>query len=146
MGDVSEQNVLDVVVLAEKNILHHPLSDTLYIRATVFMKKKFDGKVDNVSDFCFETEASEIHALAFFKIMARMKTLPNPTLKCENCQKTICLHGQRLTRENFVPGAQVKVCGTLSICTTVCLNEAKATGGILSSTIRLAVTTIPWTH
>jgi len=127
--EVSEQNVLDVAILAEKNVLHQPLSETLYDTAAVFMKDHFDGKIDNVFDFCSETEASEVHALALFKMMARMKTLPNPTQKCENCEQTICLNGQELTRDNFVPGAQVTL-GNGGIWTSVIwLNEGQGDRG-----------------
>jgi len=127
--DVSEQNVLDVAILAENNILHQPLSEILYDTAAAFMKDKFDGQIENVFDFCSEIEASEVHALALFKMMARMKTLPNPTQKCENCEQTICLNGQELTRDNFVPGAQVTL-GNGGIWTSVIwLNEGQGDRG-----------------
>jgi len=108
---VSDQNVLDVAILAENNVLHQPLSETLYDSAAVFIKKKFGGKIDNVFNFCSETEPSEIHGLVLLKIMARMKNLPNPTPKCGNChcEQTYCLDGQALTIENFLPGAQVSL-------------------------------------
>jgi len=104
---VSEQNFLDVAVLAENYNLYQRLSETLYDSAAAFIKQKFDGKIDNVFNFFSEIEASEIHGLVLLKIMARMKSLPNTNPKCENCEQTTCLNGQMLTRENFVPTAQV---------------------------------------
>jgi len=104
---VSEQNFLDVAVLAENNNLYQRLSEPLYDSAAAFMKKKFDGKIDNVFSFFSEIGTSEIQALVLIKIMARMKSLPNTNPKCENCKQTSCLNGRVLTRENFVPVARV---------------------------------------
>jgi len=126
---VSEQNFLDVAVLAENNNLYQRLSETLYDSAAAFMKKKFDGKIDNVFSFFSEIETSEIHGLVLVKIMARMKSLPNPNLKCENCEQTNCLNGQVLTRENFVPVARVTPSnGNGSIWTSVLLRHDKYMG------------------
>eukprot|EP00092_Neocalanus_flemingeri_P027503 GFUD01029836.1.p1 GENE.GFUD01029836.1~~GFUD01029836.1.p1 ORF type:complete len:266 (+),score=70.19 GFUD01029836.1:59-856(+) len=102
---VSDENILEVAILAEANILHVPFSDALYDAATSFLKNKFDGKVENVFDFFAETEASEIHGLVLLKMVARMKVLV--LQGCENCRKASCLNGQKLTLENFVPGAMV---------------------------------------
>eukprot|EP00092_Neocalanus_flemingeri_P102204 GFUD01130718.1.p1 GENE.GFUD01130718.1~~GFUD01130718.1.p1 ORF type:complete len:242 (+),score=58.43 GFUD01130718.1:52-777(+) len=103
--EVSEENVLDVAILAEDNLHHQPLSDTLYEAAASFLKQKFDGKLENVCNFCSEIDASEANALVLLKMLAKMKILPNP--KCGNCKQTSCLNGQVLTRENFVRGATV---------------------------------------
>merc|ERR1712183_759981 len=98
---VSDQNFLDVAILAE----------ALYNSAAVFMKKKFCGKIDNVFNFCSETDASGIHGQVLFKMMGRMKSLPDPTPKCKNCKQELpsCLNDQVLTQENFVPGAKVNM-------------------------------------
>jgi len=106
---VSDQNFLDVAILAENNIVYQRLSEALYNSAAVFMKKKFCGKIDNVFNFCSETDASGIHGQVLFKMMGRMKSLPDPTPKCKNCkqEQPSCLNDQVLTQENFVPGAKV---------------------------------------
>eukprot|EP00092_Neocalanus_flemingeri_P029234 GFUD01031737.1.p1 GENE.GFUD01031737.1~~GFUD01031737.1.p1 ORF type:complete len:274 (+),score=69.56 GFUD01031737.1:52-873(+) len=110
--EVSEENLLDVAILAEDNLHHQPLSDTLYEVAASFLKNKFDSKIENVYKFFSETEASEVDGLVLVKMMARMMSLPDPM--CENCKKTACLDGQVLTRENFVPGATVLMNGQKS--------------------------------
>jgi len=124
---VSDQNFLDVAILAENNNLYPRLSESLYDSAAVFMKKKIGGNLDNVFDFCSETDASGIHGQVIVKMMGRMKNLPNPTAKCGNCEQEqiSCLNGQVLTRENFVPGAQLTTAiGSRGICTSVlCHNE-----------------------
>jgi len=128
---VSDQNFLDVAILAENNILYQRLSDALYDSTAFFMKKKFGGKIDKVFNFCSETDASGIHGQVIFKMIGRMKNLPNPTPtpKCENCEQEqpSCLNGQVLTRENFVPGAKVvHGNGRIYFYTTVlCHNENK---------------------
>eukprot|EP00092_Neocalanus_flemingeri_P046991 GFUD01053082.1.p1 GENE.GFUD01053082.1~~GFUD01053082.1.p1 ORF type:complete len:277 (-),score=60.75 GFUD01053082.1:11-841(-) len=103
--EVTEENVLDVAILAEGSLHHQPLSDTLYEAAASFLKYKFEGKLENVYNFCSEIEASEANGLVLLKMLAKMKILQSP--KCENCKQTPCLNGQLLTRENFVPGATV---------------------------------------
>merc|ERR1719186_936321 len=107
---VSDQNFLDIAILAEKNILYQRLSETLYDSAAVFMKKKFGGKIDNVFDFCSEADASGIHGQVLINMMGRMKSLPNPTPQCGNCEQeqSSCLSGHVLSRENFVPEARVQ--------------------------------------
>ena len=69
---ISEENVLDVAILAEENILHQPLSEVLYDTATFFLMKKFDGKL---------SQATEVHGLVLMKIMARMKNLTPPNAR-----------------------------------------------------------------
>eukprot|EP00092_Neocalanus_flemingeri_P063817 GFUD01077290.1.p1 GENE.GFUD01077290.1~~GFUD01077290.1.p1 ORF type:complete len:278 (-),score=70.22 GFUD01077290.1:20-853(-) len=103
--EVSEENVLDMAILAEDNLHHQPLSDALYEAAASFLQHKFDGKLENVYNFCSEIESSQANGLVLLKMLAKMKVLQSP--KCENCKQTPCLNGQLLTRENFVPGATV---------------------------------------
>jgi len=105
---ITDENVLDVAILAEENILHQPLSDSLYEVATIFLMKKFDGKLNNAIEFFSGSEASEVHGLVLMKIMARMKnTECSIPLKCKNCKSSPCLDGQGLTFGNFVTGAEV---------------------------------------
>jgi len=122
---VSDQNVLDVAILAENNCHYERLSDALYDSAAVFMKNKFGGNIDNVFNFCSETEteASGIRGHVIVKMMGRMKSLPNTTPKCENCKQTSCLIGQVLTRDNFVPGARVTASNGMIYTSVVCHNE-----------------------
>ena len=72
---ISDENVLDVAILAEENILHQPLSEVLYDTATFFLMKKFDGKLSQAIEFFSGSEATEVHGLVLMKIMARMKNL-----------------------------------------------------------------------
>jgi len=122
---VSDQNFLDVAIIAENNILYPRLSEPLYDSAAVFMKNKFGDKIGNVFNFFSETDASEAHRIVIFKMMARMKSLPNPTPNCKNCDQNFCLNDQVVTRENFVPGARVTPAnGNGSIFTSVlCHND-----------------------
>eukprot|EP00092_Neocalanus_flemingeri_P027025 GFUD01029306.1.p1 GENE.GFUD01029306.1~~GFUD01029306.1.p1 ORF type:complete len:273 (-),score=65.78 GFUD01029306.1:19-837(-) len=102
--EVTKDNVLGVAILAEDNILLQPLSETLYDVAARFMKKDFDGKLENALDIF--TEVNEKHALVIFKVMERVKKLKSPT--CEHCKQFSCLNGQGVTHQNFVAGATVR--------------------------------------
>eukprot|EP00092_Neocalanus_flemingeri_P037485 GFUD01040817.1.p1 GENE.GFUD01040817.1~~GFUD01040817.1.p1 ORF type:complete len:280 (-),score=44.44 GFUD01040817.1:15-854(-) len=104
--EVTNENVLGVAILAEDSILHPPLSEALYVAAASFLKSKFNGKLENVVDFCVENESTELHGLVLFKMLATMKNIPDPDL-CENCKQTPCLNGKTLTAQNFMPGAKV---------------------------------------
>merc|ERR1712096_81470 len=85
----------------------------------------------NVFIFFSETKASENHGHVLAKMMARIKSLPNQTCEikslpnqtCENCKQTSCLNGQVLTRENFVPGAQLTLANGLLLGISLCLTE-----------------------
>jgi len=107
---VSDENVLDVAILAEANIHHQPLSDALYDAGAAYLLEKFKGKAGNVYKFCSENDASDITGLVVYKMLGRMEMMPK---ECDNCQKTPCLNGQTLTLENFVTGANVNIGGTI---------------------------------
>ena len=81
----TEENVLDVAVLAEAYAHHHPLSETLFDAAKgFFMKKREHERFESIQEFLF-TKENEKHSLAVFKVMER--------LKCKNCKQTMCLTG-----------------------------------------------------
>jgi len=107
---VSDENVLDVAILAEANTHHQPLSDALYDAGASYLMERFKGKAGNVYKFCSENEASDMTGLVVYKMLGRMERLPKPK-ECDKCQKTPCLNGRLLTRENFVTGANVDIGG-----------------------------------
>ena len=105
---ITNDNVLNVAALAEANTLHIPLSDALYNVATVFLRRKFNGKIENVMNFCSTNEATESHALVLFKMLGRMKNMPQIP-SCENCKQTPCSNGQVVTfKNNFGGRARVE--------------------------------------
>eukprot|EP00092_Neocalanus_flemingeri_P102892 GFUD01131619.1.p1 GENE.GFUD01131619.1~~GFUD01131619.1.p1 ORF type:complete len:243 (-),score=68.39 GFUD01131619.1:22-675(-) len=130
--EVTKDNVLGVAILAEDNILLQPLSETLYDVAARFMKKDFDGKLENALDIF--TEVNKKHALVIFKVMERMKKLKSPT--CEHCKQFSCLNGQGVTHQNFVAGATVRdmgcrgkgYCGIKKLIEIDKVNELRFTG------------------
>eukprot|EP00092_Neocalanus_flemingeri_P085207 GFUD01107191.1.p1 GENE.GFUD01107191.1~~GFUD01107191.1.p1 ORF type:complete len:284 (-),score=76.20 GFUD01107191.1:86-898(-) len=100
--EVTKDNVLSIAILAEDSILHQPLSEALYDVAASFIKKDFNGKLEDLHVF---TEANEKHALIIFKVMKQVKKIRSPT--CENCNQSSCLDGQNVTLQKFVEGASV---------------------------------------
>eukprot|EP00092_Neocalanus_flemingeri_P060462 GFUD01072476.1.p1 GENE.GFUD01072476.1~~GFUD01072476.1.p1 ORF type:complete len:278 (-),score=80.84 GFUD01072476.1:11-844(-) len=106
---ITEEKVLEVAHLAEKNSPHEPLSEALYDVATAVLKAEFRDKVEKASEFFKEAEFSQANAVVLFKMMSRLnsvKTLP-PSC-CNNCHQTPCLTGKGVTRKNFVPGAKIE--------------------------------------
>eukprot|EP00092_Neocalanus_flemingeri_P016201 GFUD01017535.1.p1 GENE.GFUD01017535.1~~GFUD01017535.1.p1 ORF type:complete len:238 (-),score=71.67 GFUD01017535.1:117-830(-) len=106
--EITKEEVLEDAHLAEKNSHHEPLSEALYDVATAVLKAEFRGKVEKASEFFKEAEFSQANAVVLFKMMSRLnsvKTLPSSC--CKNCQRTPCLTGQGVTRENFAPGAKI---------------------------------------
>jgi len=106
-NDITEENVLDVAILAEENIHHKPLSEELYTAATVFLMKKFAGKLNNAVEFISQIEATQANGLVLIKMIARMKEMTPTLSKCQNCKSDPCLDRAVVSRENFVPGAKM---------------------------------------
>ena len=71
---VSDENVLDVAILAEEKNLHQPLSEALYNVAAIFLSQKFMGNLDEALHYF--TEVNETHAFIIFNLMKHMKNLP----------------------------------------------------------------------
>lgn len=111
--DMTDENVLDVAILAEENIHHKPLCEELYTAATGYLMKKFDGKLDNAVEFISHTEATQANGLVLIKMITRMKEMPPIATKCENCKSEHCLDSVGVTRENFVPGARMAAFGEM---------------------------------
>ena len=98
--EVSLENVLDVAILAEENIVHADLSESLYKTAASFLVSNFGGMLDPAIEFFSQIEESELHGLVVLKLMARMRLVPSPI--CENCQqeKIFCLENNILFCSN----------------------------------------------
>jgi len=125
---MTDENVLDVAILAEENIHHKPLSEELYTAAAGYLMKKFDGKLDNAVEFISITEATQANGLVLMKMITRMKEMTPITTKCQNCKSDPCLDSRGLTRENFVPGAQVvDNAGLFDIQQLLYVNSSKGT-------------------
>jgi len=100
--EVSKENVLNMAIAAEENIHHKQLSEALYDAAAKFVKEAINrvgSKFNEVMDLY--TDENEAHAYVIFKLLNRVKRYNY----CENCQKTPCFSGQKVTRLNFVPEA-----------------------------------------
>ena len=105
---VSEENVMEVAILAEDYCHHEQLSESLYNISTAFLKRKFAGKVENVFNYCSETEPTALHGLVLLKLMARMNN------KCGNCKRPLssCRNKHEVSLISLVIGAKVSELGT----------------------------------
>jgi len=101
--EITNENVIEVALLAEENSVHEKLSETLYDVVACFLVKKFGGKLINAINMFSQTEATEAHGLVLMKTMAKMAKF----ILCSNCQSSTCRNGVGVTRENFMPGAKV---------------------------------------
>jgi len=101
------EKLLESAKVAEDQVHLERFSEALYKVCVKFVK-------DNIYSI-FELFDSEAHggdnSLALHRLMAkanRIQPAPSPsTSVCENCKQSPCLHGQVLTRDNFVINAQV---------------------------------------
>ena len=66
-----------------------------------------DNKLERMLDFF--TDETENHAVVVFMVIKRVKNMKSEN--CSNFKQTPCLDGQRLTIENFVPGAKFRLNG-----------------------------------
>jgi len=103
--EATAETVFEIATLGEANNIHEPLSEALYEIATLFLMKEFGGRMENV--LTFFSEASVLHALIIFKMMAKMKSLFSLVKMCGNCKCHPCLHGSNVTEANFVQGAEI---------------------------------------
>ena len=71
---VSDENVLEVAILAEEKNFHQPLSEALYNVAAIFLSQKFMGNLDEALHYF--TGVNETHAFIIFNLMKHMKNLP----------------------------------------------------------------------
>jgi len=124
---VSKENVLNIAIFAEENIHHNPLSEALYDAAAGFVKEAINrvgSKFNEVMDLY--TAENEAHALVIFKLLERVK---DKNYKCENCQQSPCLSGQKVTRQNFAPGATAAIGRSVYTLIEVTLIEVEDNGG-----------------
>ena len=91
-------------VLAENNVHLDKFSDTLYKLCSVFVKENL-GSILEISDI---EEVGEENSFTLHRLLARANRInPAPSPTCENCEHEPCLHGQRLSKDNFVVGAKI---------------------------------------
>ena len=122
---VSKENVLDLAIAAEENNHHTALSEALYDAAAGFVKEavnRVGSKFNEVIDLY--TDENEVHALVIFKLLKRVKNYT-----CENCQQSPCLSGQKVTRQNFAPGATAAIPSTAALAAAVRLILIQVEGG-----------------
>ena len=102
--EITKENVIEVVILAEDNILHEPLSEALYDAAVCFV---FINKEIVFLDLC--ADGNDEHAGVIFKLLNKVgKIKKEKNNHCGNCQQTPCLNGQKLTKQSFVKLATVQ--------------------------------------
>jgi len=112
--DISTTNILKVCLLADQYSIHEKLVDTLYDSAAQSLSRIFGGELTKVSKFFSEISAdasTSPSAMSLVKIMGKIKK----PLVCANCKASPCKSGTKVTRENFVPNADVKLVTSVTL-------------------------------
>jgi len=112
--EILTKDIVNVGLLAEQYHLREQLVDTLYESAAVSLSKKFDGEFTKVIEFFNEIRVeapASPSAMTLMNIMGKVKKPP----VCNNCKAYPCKSGTKVTKENFVPNADVKLVATVSL-------------------------------
>jgi len=97
--------VVEAAKVAENNVHLERFSDSLYSICSMFVK----NNPGSVLEIFNSEEIGEENSCTLHRLMARAyRTQPiPPTQTCENCKENPCLHGEMLTKDNFVVGAKI---------------------------------------
>jgi len=116
LKEIPAKNILDVGLLAEHEqySLHEQLVETLHDSAAQSLSEKVDDECSRVIEFFNELSVeapANPSPTTLMKIMGKVK---KPTV-CDNCKAFPCKNGTNLTKENFVPNAEVKLVASVSL-------------------------------
>jgi len=103
---INTKNVLDVGLLADQYSVHEELAETLYDTAARGLTSIFDGEVTKVGEF-FTKLVTEAPASTSFKGLERIMARVGKPPVCDNCKSSPCMNEENVTKDNFVPGANV---------------------------------------
>jgi len=120
--DIVTTNILIVGHLADHYSIYEKLVDTLYDSAAQSLSKIFDGDLTKVSKFFSEISAdasTSPSAMTLVKIMGKIKKPP----VCTNCMGSPCQSGSKVTKDNFVPNAEVKLVASVSLTGKTVLSD-----------------------
>jgi len=96
--------LLEAAKVAESNAHLEMFSNSLYLICSTFVKEN----PESVLEVFDQEEIGEENSYTLHRLMVRAKrTKLNPPPICDNCKQNPCLHGQVLSRNNFVAGALV---------------------------------------
>jgi len=104
--DISTKNVLNVGLLADRYSVYEELAETLYETAARGLSSIFNGEVTKVGEF-FTNLATEAPASTSCKSLVRIMARVGKPPVCDNCKAYPCKMGLLVTKDNFVPGANI---------------------------------------
>jgi len=122
--DISAENILHVCHLADQYSIHDQLVDTLFGSAALCLSKILDDKLTltKVSQFFSKITADASvspSAMTLVKILGKVK---KPVV-CGNCKADPCMSGTKVSRENFVPNAEIKLVSSVSLTGTAMIRD-----------------------
>jgi len=103
---ITIEKLLEAAKVAESNTHMEKFSNSLYHICSMFVKDN-PASVLEVFD---QEDVGEETSYSLHRLMARAnRTKSKPPPICVNCKQNPCLHGQVLSRKNFVAGALVSL-------------------------------------
>jgi len=100
------KNVLDVGHLADQYSVYEELAETLYDTAARGLSSIFDGEITKVGEF-FTKLVTEAPASTSCKGLERIMARVGKPPVCDNCKSFPCMDEEFVTKDNFVPEANV---------------------------------------
>ena len=114
--DISTENILNFCLLADQYSIHDTLVDTLHDSAAQGLWKLLDGRLtlSKVTQFfsaIIPDASASPSAITLVKILEKVK---KPTV-CDNCKAAPCKSGTKISKENFVLNAEIKLVASVSL-------------------------------
>jgi len=106
--DISTKNVLAVGLLADQYSVYEELAETLYATAARGLSTIFNGDVTKVGEF-FTKLVTEAPASTSCKGLERIMARVGKPPVCDNCKAFPCMKEEFVTKDNFVPNANVMI-------------------------------------
>jgi len=117
-------NLLEATMVAEDHVIWERFSETLYQVCVKFVHENIQS-VDDIYDSLAPAGASTLH-----RLMAKAnRTQPiqqDESPVCQNCKHSPCLHGQDVTKDNFVTKAKVRVQNSVYTRQTISYREIES--------------------
>jgi len=104
---ITTENVLDVGLLGDQYSVYEELAETLYDKAARSLSYLFNGEVTKVGEY-FTKLATEAPASTSCKSLVRILARVGKPPVCDSCKAFPCMSGVEVTKDNFVPGANIQ--------------------------------------
>jgi len=114
--NISAKNIIHVCLLADQYSIHDKLVDTLYGSAAQSLSKILGDKLTlaKVSQFFSQITADTSASPSAMTVVRILGKVKKPTV-CGNCKATPCKSGTKVSKDNFVNDAEIKLVSSVSM-------------------------------